>query len=166
MQDGPVSVCAILASPPTTSGARTRGSLRVAAALLGHDEVEVTNLYAFPCPDVPSMSLLAQEEAGWLATRPQIEAAAQRSRHVIAAWGTQPLVGAARQRRREQLLWVEQALVRQGHPRVWAVGQARHPSRWPQYVSDRHARTSGGDPESRLRQVLQLQRLSEIVGAV
>lgn len=43
----------------------------------------------------------------------------------------------------------------QGITAFWMVGgEPRHPSRWHQFVSDKHGRTTGGTFEERLVQVL------------
>jgi hypothetical protein len=47
-----------------------------------------------------------------------------------------------------------------GHVDAWTVGgESRHPSRWHQYVSDKHARAGSGEFAERLKSVLVLTDL-------
>ena len=82
----------------------------------------------------------------------------------MAAWGLYGLSGPAKAHRREQLGWLAGAAQSLGHTDCWTVGgEARHPSRWHQYVSDVHGRTTEGTFAERLRQVLVKVPLSAIV---
>jgi hypothetical protein len=150
-----VTVAALLASPPTTSGARTTAKVQQAATLLGGGRLLVVNLFAFPVADLPALSVCGSGAAGWLAARPKLAAALQEADCLLAAWGLHRLHGPARLLQEQQMSWMEEEARAHGHLSAWCVGgQPRHPSRWHQYVSDRHGRTTGGSSSDRLRQVL------------
>ncbi|MCW2599496.1 MAG: hypothetical protein JWM02_1325 [Frankiales bacterium] len=157
--DPPRVLCAVLASPPLTSGGRTRGALALAADLLGCDIVRIVNLLALPTRDLPEMSEVGAEGGAWEAGRPELLAGLQAGDALLAAWGVSALTGAARVHHRSQVAWLVDAAAEVGCDRVWTVGpQPRHPSRWHQYVSDRHRRTStAATTAERLGEVL-LQR--------
>lgn len=145
----------VLASPPTTSGVRTLNRVQDAADVLGAAEVVVTNLHAHAADDLPQLSAVAADSGGWLAARPELTAALASSDSVLAAWGLHQLSGRARGHHRDQLSWLAAQAAASGHVEAWCVGgQPRHPSRWHQYVSDRHGRTEPGDFQARLSQVL------------
>lgn len=149
-------LCAVLASPPTTSGERTRAALRLAAGLLDCDELRIVNLLPVATNDVNAMTRAGVDAYAWRLGRPELLLGLQSSDLVLAAWGVSRLSGPARIHQRAQIDW----LVSQGAPLhgdgVWIVGdQPRHPSRWHQYVSDKHGRTlPSGNTRSRLRQVI------------
>lgn len=159
-----LTVVAILASPPTTSGARTIGMAQQAAELLGGRRLLVANLFDFPVADLPALSVCGSDAAGWLAARPRLVDALQEADLLLAAWGLHSLHGQARLLRAEQLSWLQGEAWTHGHVSAWCVGgQPRHPSRWHQYVSDRHGRTGGGSSSDRLRQVLGESPLQVLV---
>ncbi len=148
-------MAALLASPPTTSGARTTAKAHQAVNLLGGSRLLIANLFDFPATDLPALNACASGDAGWLAARPKLTAALQEADCLLAAWGLHPLSGHARQLRQEQLSWLHEQASSHGHSSAWCVGaQPRHPSRWHQYVSDHHGRTTGGSFSNRLEQVL------------
>jgi hypothetical protein len=157
-------LCAVLASPPCTGGDRTRKALSVAARLLGCEHTIIVNLLGVPTQDVPAMSVLGADAEPWLAARPALTAGLKRGDIVLAGWGVSSLTGAARQHQRDQVHWVAQEARALGHETAWAVGgRPHHPSRWHQYVSDRHGRTPAHlAPEDRLRHVLVRSPLDEL----
>ena len=149
------TVVALLANPPTTSGARTRAKASQAADLLGGGRLIIANLFGLPTADLPSLSHCGSSPAGWRAARPKLIRALQEADCLVAAWGLHPLCGDARRLRQEQLTWLQEQASKNGLLHAWCVGgQPRHPSRWHQYVSDRHGRTTGGIFSDRLDQVL------------
>lgn len=149
------SLTAVLACPPTTSGERTRRMLALAAEAASCDSVTITNLFAEPAKDVPELARLAVDPQGWLSAREDLEAGVLGGHELIAGWGMYGFSGPAARHFREQLQWLRGTAVKAGHPRAWCVGgQPRHPSRWHQYVSDRHGRTGPGTTGERLHQVL------------
>lgn len=156
---------AVLASPPLTSGQRTMRQLHQAQGLLDCDEVVVANLFALPAQDLPALSQIGSDPDAWIMARPQLAQVLNETSVLLAAWGLPALSGAAAGHHRRQLVWFREQAEQRGHHLAWTVGgQPRHPSRWHQYMSDRHARTSGGSPQERLRQALELQELVTLTG--
>jgi hypothetical protein len=149
-------LCAVLASPPVTSGLRTMGALKLAANLLGCDVVRVVNLLPIPTHDLPSMSTAGAELACWKGGRPHLTAGLRAGDAILAGWGVSVLTGPARAHQRAQVRWLVNEAARLGCDDVWTVGrQPRHPSRWHQYVSDRHGRTTAAPTTA--------ERLAEVI---
>lgn len=150
-------VTAVLMSPPLTSGVRTTRMLSVATRLLGFDDFMKVNLFGFPTRDLPDLTSRGSDVDGWLAARPAILSGVSGATGLLAAWGVVEPGGLARQHCRSQLVWLSEVAARSGHTRVWTLGgQPRHPSRWHQYVSDRHQRTGPGTTAQRLEEMLVL----------
>lgn len=148
-------LCAILCSPPTTAGQQTKRQLSVVADLLGCDDLLITNIFAVPTVDLPSINLHGKQASGWMSARPEISAGIRGSAEVLVGWGVSKLHGAARSHRDRQISWVADLLAQHSMNRAWCIGgQPRHPSRWHQYVSNKHGRTTGGSFPDRLGQVL------------
>lgn len=155
--------CAILTSPPLTSGTRTRRQVLAVAELLGYGTVDILNLCASSAQDLGDLAVVAQEEAPWVSARPMLEKALAGATHLLAAWGVAEPIGAARRHQRRQLDWLRETAEATGHSVAWCIGgEPRHPSRWHQYVSDRHGRTAGGSPRERLAAVLSLTPLDDL----
>ena len=152
-------LCAVVASPPLTSGVRTLKALRLVGELLGVARLEVVNLLDVPTVDVNAMAVVGAEGGPWHSSRPAIKGGLEASDVWLAAWGMSPLTGPARGHRRAQIDWVVEQAAAHGHDHVWTVGpEPRHPSRWHQYVCDKHGRTEGVyDFGARLQQVLERQ---------
>ncbi len=149
---------ALLLNPPTGAGARTISHLQVAADLLGCATLEVANMFSRPTPSLTEINDVGAREEGWLAARADIRNALCGADHVFAAWGVGGLHGQAAEHLQGQRLWVCDQLADLGIEQVWTLnGETRHPSRWHQYVSDRHGRTSGGS---------FLERLSDMLTAI
>lgn len=147
---------AILLNPPTSSGLSTLRHLHVAAELLGCDSVVIGNLFATATDDVTAVNIVGAHAAGWTAARPSLLAALD-SDVLIIGWGVSGLHGAARRHHEAQVRWVLESAAARRHTGVWSLnGEPRHPSRWHQYVSDRHGRTSGKGFAERLGSVLVL----------
>lgn len=149
-------LCAVLASPPQTTGVRTRNALARAAGLINCDAVDVVNLLEVPTADTNAIAEAGREGATWKRSRSAISDGFHRADALLLAWGVSEPTGPARHHRREQMAWTLAEAQRAGHTRVWTVGdQPRHPSRWHQYVADRHGRTPRALTfEERLRLVL------------
>lgn len=146
---------ALLASPPTTDGTRTTSRLARALPIVGCDRLQIANLYSEPARDLPALNHQAAAPDGWIAARPDLAAALQGADELLVGWGLLRLSGRARDHRVSQIRWLIREAHRAGHSHCWAVGsRPRHPSRWHQYVSDRHGRTSTGTFEQRLAEVL------------
>jgi hypothetical protein len=148
-------LAALLACPPTSSGVRTLNKVSAALPLTGCGSAKVANLFAQPAPDLPALNQRGREREGWLAARPHLGATVRDADALLIAWGLDRLTGPARGHRDAQVRWVLEEAARHGHTHAWTIGgQPRHPSRWHQYVSDKHGRTGSGSFEERLRQVL------------
>ncbi|MFV0319537.1 MAG: hypothetical protein ACK5IN_04055 [Microbacterium sp.] len=154
IDDGSPFLLAVLANPPLGAESRTLGRVRLAARILGFEQMRIANLFAIASASSRDIAVLGHDVHGWEIARPPLLEAIVAAEQVLIGFGTIPVTGAARRNFEEQLRWLAEVLHLQGHDMVWQVGQARHPSRWHQYVSDRHGRTSGGSFDERLREVL------------
>lgn len=147
---------AILLNPPVTSGARTLQHLQAAARSLDCDSVEIANLFAVPTRDVTAINAVGQSSTGWDLAQDRLREIITASDHLIAAWGVSGLSGHTARQQRKQLEFVFCAARDVGQEHIWTLnGEPRHPSRWHQYVSDRHARASGASLTERLAMVLK-----------
>jgi hypothetical protein len=154
----------VMASPPTTSGARTLGRMAALQEVLGCADVQIANLFALRAKDVPALTAVGAQLEGWHAARDEIAAGLRECDTVIAAWGLDPLSGSARLHRFDQLAWLGREARDLGHENAWAVGgEPRHPSRWHQYVSDRHGRAGQGPFTERLGRVLVWTPIAKLV---
>jgi hypothetical protein len=152
----PGVLVAILLNPPaSTPGTRTRNAVERAARVLGYESVEIANL----CPRATSTVVelnTVEHRQEWLEGRDDLARALRRASSLLAGWGVSGMTGDAGRARQSQVEWLLNEAVDMGFDNVWMVGgQPRHPSRWHQYVSDKHGRTSGGTLEERLAEVLQ-----------
>ena len=146
---------AILLNPPTGDGVRSRRHLAVAAEVLGCTTFEIANLFSIATPDMHGINENGMVSGGWLEARPALTELLHSASEVVMAWGVTAPKGLAAHRFKDQVEWVIAETISTGHDRVWTMrGQVRHPSRWHQFVSDKHGRTEGGDFAGRLRQVL------------
>ena len=98
-------LCAVLASPPRTSGIRTHNALARAVGLLACDEIHVVNLLDRPTSDTTEMAVAGSDAASWIDSRVKIAEGVQRGDVLLAAWGVSDLTGPAPVHRREQLRW-------------------------------------------------------------
>jgi hypothetical protein len=147
------ALCAVLLNPPTTSGSRTAGAVARAAELLGYTDFTLTNLISLNTHSSGQLAAAARDE-DWQRARPQLQKAVKTADALLFGWGLLSQLGSARPAARQQVLWLVEQARAAGHSQAWAVGDARHPSRWHQYTADRHGRTPGGSPEERLAAVL------------
>lgn len=146
-------LCAVLLNPPTTSGRRTAGAVARAAELLGYTDFTLTNLISLSTHSSGELAAAARDE-DWQRARPQLQKDVKAADALLFGWGLLSQLGPARRAAGEQVLWLIDQARAAGHTQAWAVGDARHPSRWHQYTADRHGRTPGGSPEERLAAVL------------
>lgn len=153
----PRTLGAILLNPPLTTGAATMRHLRVAAEVLGCNNVQVGNLFAVPTISVTDINDVGRDVAGWESARWNLDQVVASSAELVAGWGVSGLHGRALAHRQAQVTWLIERLRALKVPGVWTLnGQARHPSRWHQYVSDRHRRAIGVSTfPQRLAAVLQ-----------
>jgi hypothetical protein len=159
------ALVAVLASPPTTSGRRTLAQISVAADLLGCESVTIANVFGLPTPTVVEISEGGSVSEGWALARHGLAAALESADVLLAAWGVSRPVGPARVMWDEQVAWFAVRARERGLADAWTVGDARHPSRWHQYVSDRHGRAGGGGHRERLDRVLVLRPLAGLIRA-
>ena len=68
-------LCAVVASPPLTSGVRTLNALRLVGELLGVARLEVVNLLDVPTVDVNAMAVVGAEGGPGTAPGPPSRAA-------------------------------------------------------------------------------------------
>lgn len=149
------TLLAVLASPPVSSGARTRSQVQVASDLMGCGRFVIGNLFPQATSDIPAIGALGRDASVWRAGRPAILQALAVSDVVLAGWGITRLAGQAQLHFRDQIAWLVRAVEESGVDEVWMVGGVpRHPSRWHRYVSDKYGRVEPGTPRERLAQVL------------
>lgn len=149
---------AILLNPPLGPGAQTMRHLRALGNVVGCERILVANLFQVPTASSPDISSAGQDIDGWAAARPHIEDVLRQSTDVVLGWGLGGgITGRARTRFRAQCSWVMTLLEEPSTTRrVWRIGdQPRHPSRWHQYVSDKHGRATGENLEQRLSAVVE-----------
>jgi len=145
----------VLLNPPEGTGTATRRNLAVAVAVLGDPQVRLANLFAKATKNVAAINVAGAEAEGWIESRPELEAVLRESDEVLFGWGVGSLSGAANHHFLEQIDWLHVAARQAGHSTFWSIGsEPRHPSRWHQYVSDRHGRTAGGTITERVAEVL------------
>jgi Protein of unknown function (DUF1643) len=159
----PRTLGGILLNPPLTTGAATMRHLGVAAEILGCENVQVANLFAIPTISVTEINEAGRSADGWEAARGELARVVDTSAELVAGWGVSGLHGPAAAHRNDQLVWLIEQITTRGQPSgMWTLnGEARHPSRWHQYVSDRHGRASGPTFHERLTSVLRRVVLSE-----
>lgn len=148
---------AVLISPPVGPGLATLRNLEALRLALQCDQVQVANLLAIRTRSVEDITDAGLHESGWLETRPALDAMLNVSTDIVLAWGLGGgFTGPARVHFNAQVSWIYERLENpERSARIWTVGPApRHPSRWHQYVSDRHERTPPGSFEDRLKHVL------------
>lgn len=153
---GPGSLLAVLLNPPSSSsGARTVLAVRRAVEVLGFEGYTIANLFVEATPTVVELNAVIGDESSWFETQERLRELVRVAGGVLGAWGVAGASGRLRSMRDRRAHWVLAEAARVGHQEVWMVGgEPRHPSRWHQYVADRHGRTSGGTFEERLREVL------------
>lgn len=144
---------AVLLNPPLTGGHRTSGALARAASILGCDEVRLANLAAVATRNSGELATAATG-LDWSRARTQLTQVLPASDVLLFGWGVLDHLGGARPAATDQVRWLLLQAQEAGHRTAWAVGAARHPSRWHQYTADRHGRTNGGTAADRLAAVL------------
>lgn len=154
---------AVLANPSTTGGDRTRKRIALAAEVLGYDGYRITNLFSIASASSREVAALGKGPQGWYTARVDILDGIKEAEGVLLGFGIIATSGDGKHHLRAQLSWLCAELQNAGHAEVWQLGERpRHPSRWHQYVSDLHGRTSGGAFEERLSKALRLVDLAEV----
>ncbi|GAB3795063.1 hypothetical protein GCM10028798_03160 [Humibacter antri] len=145
---------AVLLNPPSsTTGVRTRNAVNLAGEVLGFHRTEIVNLTTVATPTVLELNQLSADV--WLNARPDISEGLARASALLGGWGTAGLSGVARAARASQVEWLIHAAREVGIEEIWTVGgRPRHPSRWHQYVAEKHGRTSEGSFSQKLSQVM------------
>ena len=156
-------LAAVLASPPTTTGTRTRNKTEAALQVTGNDRLVIANLFQPPAANLPSLTQEGRDPDGWLAARPALERALDDADELLIGWGLDRLTGPARHHRAAQIQWVLETADQHGYTHAWTVGgEPRHPSRWHQYVADKYDRAGQGTFVERLGRVLVRVPLPEL----
>jgi hypothetical protein len=161
------TLCVLLASPPTTSGARTLNAIAVAAQCLQTPQIVTANLLAKPARDLAEMSSIGAQATAWEAARADLHRAVTGGDLLLAAWGLNSLTGPARHHHNAQVEWLLHTAEEAGHTHAWTLGgEPRHPSRWHQFSSDLHGRTPPGlSREDRVRTLLTRVALMALLPA-
>lgn len=154
----------ILLNPAQQGGERSLTRIQMAASVLGYDEVAVANLFSVPTRDSKGIRVVGQDEKGWVAARANLRRTIATSHEVMVGWGVHRPTGPAGVHFRDQVDYVHHLLQSSGKTGVWTMGgEARHPSRWHQYVSERHGRATGADFRARLESVVVYAPLESLL---
>jgi len=148
---------AILINPAAGAGTTTISRLELVRDLLGCEQVRIENLLTVATRSVLEITKAGAQFEDWEAARPGLSSLISDSDQLLLGWGLGGgFGGPARDHFAAQVTWIEhQISLRRDRPLVWTVGNGpRHPSRWHQYVADKHRRTRGGHFRNRLRDVL------------
>lgn len=157
----PAILGAILINPPLGNGGATLRHLEALREVLECDLVQIANLLSVPTASTDDIREAGVRPGSWHRARPKVRNLIHSADHIVLGWGLGGISGIARQHFIAQVRWVERELARRGEGvPVWTIGNGpRHPSRWHQYVSDRHGRTAEGSLQERLRYVLVEQSI-------
>jgi len=157
------TLVAILANPSITGGDRTRKRIALAASALGYDSYRIINLFSIASASSRDVATLGNAPQGWHTARAEILDGLKDATGVLLGFGIIAARGDGKHHLRAQLDWLSTELRNTGHSQIWQLGERpRHPSRWHQYVSDRHGWTSGGTFEQRVSKALRQVGLSEV----
>lgn len=144
-------------NPASGAGQATLRHLRTLADALDCGEVAIANLLEIPTKSVVEITQAGASAEVWHWSRPALRKLITTSDQLVLGWGLGGgFTGPSRHYFKQQVEWVEEQIsARTDNLIIWTIGQEpRHPSRWHQYVADKHARTLGGDFQSRLLDVL------------
>jgi hypothetical protein len=162
-----VTLGAILLNPSLGSGAQTVRQLEVVGRVLRCDGLQIANLFSVATRDITEINEAGKSGDGWVAARPQLGRVIAECDCLLAGWGVGGLAGRAANYQRLQLGYVRERAREAGHYSVWTLnGEPRHPSRWHQYVSDRHGRAHGSCFEERIKMVLRDVAFDMVCGRV
>lgn len=128
------TLLAVLATPPTTTGARTFGRVRMARKILAYDYVVIVNLMAGATRSTRDIAAVGSEEAPWRAARASIEGAFGSADGVLLGYGVAEPCGPARYHFREQVAWLTEQIQVHGLTTHTVGGTPRHPSRWQRWT--------------------------------
>jgi hypothetical protein len=128
------NLLAILATPPLSSGAITRGRVARAADALGFERWSIANLLDVSTSTVRDISACGREQTAWLTSRTSLRSGVENASAVLLAYGTSVPSGPARRHWKEQIEWIVAEVRMQGQPMLAWGGLPRHPSRWQRYL--------------------------------
>lgn len=144
----------VLLNPPSRAGHVTRRHVDAGCAALGYAKWEIANLFADATGDLDEVNAVGADPAGWIAARGDLERLVCHADSLLIGWGVGGLRGRARKLQSEQINWLASVAFDRGHRTWWTLGgEPRHPSRWHQYVSDKHGRATGDTLIDRIRSV-------------
>ena len=145
---------AILATPPRTTGDRTRARVNLARDIVGADFVSIVNLFDYPTKSVLDIEISGAVDAPWIRAREEIQTAITTATDALLGYGHRAPNGLARTHHQHQVLWLD-SLLDESDVNVWTVGGTpRHPSRWQRYTSRAYPEL---DFKEALRQGLELR---------
>lgn len=128
------ALLAICASPPTTSGLRTRNRLALARDLLAFEKVQIVNIFNAPTQSTRDLTIAGVDPLPWAIARHEIESQLDMADGVLLCYGVSTPSGPARLQWQTQTTWLSSKLAPLSIP-TWTVGGLpRHPSRWQRYT--------------------------------
>lgn len=133
-----ITLAAILASPPLTTGQRTLARLEMAREILGYDDVVVANVVDVATRSTGELATVGGEPDVWVRARPQLRAAITQADVVMLGYGCTEPSGPARLHFRAQAAWLQDLVNQLGLPVVMVGNAPRHPSRWQRWTSRQH----------------------------
>lgn len=153
----PVSSLGVaLLNPPLSQGMATLRRVAAGATALGYSEWRTANMFSTATRDVLQINSVGASEQAWIDARVDLRQMVEQSDSLLIAWGVSGLTGTARRSLASQARWLATTANEFGHSMWWTVGgEARHPSRWHQYVSDKHGRANGESFAERFRSVAE-----------
>ena len=129
---------AVLASPPTTSGDRTRSRVELVRTTLGARRTCIANLFPIPTHRTTDITRVGIHAADWLSVRPKMAEILSKADAVLLAYGVSEPTGDVRALYRDQLAWLGGVLAGINAPLYQVGGAPRHPSRWQRWTSRTH----------------------------
>lgn len=128
------SLLVVCSNPPTTSGARTRGRVQLAAELLETKKFVIGNLCHASTYRSGDLAKAGDSAAPWNEARLALAGALVDATDVLLAYGVVEPAGLARAHHRAQVKWLMDAIPQTGL-KLWTVGGTpRHPSRWQRFT--------------------------------
>lgn len=153
--------------PSVTSGQRTVRAVTRLAEGLRFDTGHTVNLLDVPSRSFDDFAVAGADARCWQSSRDELRSSLSTLRPerdvIVAAWGLSRFREPSRSLLSGQIRWLMLLLGSAGWSEVHTFGGGpRHPSRWHQYVSDKHGRFSDLNPSERYAAALTTRRLSEL----
>jgi hypothetical protein len=136
----PTTLLVVCATPPATSGERTRNRCELLGRLLGAESVKIENLFAFETESVVALSEVGRDSAGWLLSRERLSVFLEGASAIVVAYGVSEPSGVARFQHREQVVWLAEEFRSRSLEPLQIGDGPRHPSRWQRWTSRAHPR--------------------------